>query len=159
MPLEEEEPKTVVWAFLGLSRYYGRFIPNYAEIAAQLSDLTCKPTLNIVIRNDQRGKDFATLKERLCSLPVLRSPDFTKSFIVHTNASERGIGAVLCQREKDREHPVTYISCKLRQKERRYATIEKECLAIVWTVQTFRVYLYCQNFTIQMDHHPLQWLD
>ena len=52
-----------------------------------------------------------------------------------------------------------YISRKLRPRKRRYATLEKECLAIVWAEQTLRVYLHDQNFTIQTDHHPLQWLD
>ena len=94
----------------------------------------------------------------MCSLPILRSPDLSKPFVVQTDASERGIGAVLSQEGPDDEHPVAYISRKLRPRESKYATIEKEFLAIVWTVQTLQVYLRGQYFTIQTDHHPLQWL-
>lgn len=151
--------KTDVRAFLGLSGYYRKFIPNYAEIAAPLSDLTRKAAPQVVSWTDQCSKAFVLLKDRLCSLPVLHSPDLSKPFVVQTDASERGIGAVLSQEGPDGEHPVAYISRKLRPRETRYATIEKECLAIVWAIQTLRVYLYGQDFTIQTDHHPLQWLD
>ena len=150
--------KTDVRAFLELSGYYRKFIPNYAEIAAPLSDLTRKVALQVISWTDQCSKAFVELKDRLCSLPVLRSPDLSKPFVVPTVASERGIGAVLSQEGSDGEHPVACISRKLRPRESKYATIEKECLAIVWAVQTLRVYLFGQCFTIQTDHHPLQWL-
>ena len=78
--------------------------------------------------------------------------------MVLTDACERGIGAVLSQEGPDGEHLVAYISRKLRPRESRYATIEKECLATVWAVQTLRVYLFGQCFTIQTDHNPLQRL-
>ena len=101
-------------------------------------------------------KAFVELKDRLCSLPVLRSPDLSKLFVVQTDASERGIGAVLSQEVFDGEHPVVNVSHRLRPRESKYVTIEKECLAIVWGVQSLRVYLFGQCFTIQTDHHPLQ---
>ena len=150
--------KTDARAFLGLSGYYRKFIPNYAEIAAPLSNLMRKAAPPIISWTDQCSRAFVELKDRLCSLPVLRSPDLSKPFVVQTDASERGVGAVLSQDGPDGEHPVAYIGRKLRPRESRYATIEKECLAIVWAVQTLRVYLFGQCFTIQTDHHPLQWL-
>jgi len=91
---------------------------------------------------------------------VLASPDFTRSFILQTDASERGVGAVLSQCDDDgQEHPVAYSSRKLFPREEHYSTIEKECLAIKLGVQAFRVYLLGRPFLIQTDHRALEWLD
>eukprot|EP00731_Ephydatia_muelleri_P022383 Em0014g974a len=74
---------------------------------------------------------FETLKQCLCSGPVLRSPDFNKTFVLQTDASDRGVGAVLSQLSDDgEEHPIGYYSRKLLPREERYSTVEKECLAI-----------------------------
>lgn len=103
---------------------------------------------------------FKQLKEVLCSPPVLRSPDFTKLFILQTDASDIAVGAVLSQQdEKGADHPVGYFSRKLLPREVRYSTIEKECLAIKLATQSFRVYLLGRDFVIQTDHRSLEWLD
>ena len=76
------------------------------------------------------------------------------------DASDHGIGAVLCQiDEKGEEHPIQYISRKLLPRECNYPTVERECLAIVWAVGTLNPYLYGREFTVQTDHNPLIWLD
>ena len=90
---------------------------------------------------------------------MLRSPDFDKEFILQTDASDRGIGAVLSQIEDGLDHPVGYFSKKLLPREERYSTVEKECLAIRLAVEAFRVYLLGRNFVIQTDHRSLQWLE
>ena len=91
---------------------------------------------------------------------MLKSPDLTKEFILQTDASERGVGAVLSQKDSDGvEHPVGYFSRKLLPREARYATIEKECLAIKLGVQAFRVYLLGRAFVVQTDHRSLEWLN
>ena len=91
---------------------------------------------------------------------MLRSPDFTKPFVLQTDASERGVGAVLSQLDDNGDdHPVAYFSRKLLPREEKYSTVEKECLAIKLVVQSFNVYLLGRPFTIQTDHHSLQWLD
>ena len=72
------------------------------------------------------------------------------------------MGAVLSQRDAEgNDHPVAYFSRKLlpRELEVRYSTIEKECLAIKLTVQSFRVYLLGREFTVQTDHRSLEWMD
>ncbi len=100
-----------------------------------------------------------SLKEALCSSPVLRNPDYCRQFLVQTDASQYGIGAVLSQEGDDgQDHPIIYISSKLLPREQKYSAIEKECLAIVWAVQTLRFYLQGYVFIVQTDHHPLQWL-
>ena len=85
---------------------------------------------------------FQELKRLLCSTPVLASPDFEKPFILQTDASEYGVGAVLSQRDAlGCNHPIAYFSRKLLPQEVRYSTVEKEYLAIKLAMETFRVYL------------------
>ena len=154
------ETKQQVRAFLGLTGYYRRFIPDYAALTVPLTDLTRKGAPNEVSWNKKCEDAFEKLKQLLCSSPILRSPDFSRPFILQTDASDRGVGAVLSQESEDgEEHPVGYFSRKLLPREERYATVEKECLAIKLGVQAFRVYLLGRHFTIQTDHRSLQWLD
>ena len=152
--------KKQVRRFLGLTGYYRKFIPDYAKIAAPLTDLTRKNKPNQVLWTAECDMAFQELKSILCSSPVLASPDFTRSFILQTDASERGVGAVLSQCDGDgQEHPIAYFSRKLLPREEHYSTIEKECLAIKLGVQAFRVYLLGRPFLIQTDHRALEWLD
>ena len=89
-----------------------------------------------------------------------KSPDLASEFILQTDASDRGVGAVLSQKDDNGEdHPVAYFSKKLLARELRYSTVEKECLAIRLAANTFRVYLLGRPFKIQTDHRALQWLD
>ena len=106
------------------------------------------------------NRAFEKLKEFLCSTPVLWSPDFTREFVLQTDASDFGVGAVLSQFDDEgTDHPIAYFSRKLLPREQRYSTVEKECLAIKLGTQAFRVYLLGRQFTIQTDHRALQWLD
>ncbi|XP_062418320.1 uncharacterized protein LOC134129059 [Pungitius pungitius] len=75
-----------------------------------------------------------------------------------TDASDRGLGAVLSQEVGGVDRPVVYISRKLSEREARYSTVEKECLAIRWAVDSLRYYLLGRPFTLCSDHAPLQWL-
>jgi phospholipid-translocating ATPase len=79
-------------------------------------------------------------------------------FILQTDASDRGVAAVLSQIENNEEHPVAYFSKKLLPREQRYSTVEKECLAIKLGMHAFRVYLLGRMFTVQTDHRALEWL-
>ena len=153
--------KTQVREFLGLTGYYRRFIPNYATLATPLTDLTKKSAPTQVQWTDKCGHAFGKLKERLCSDPVLGSPDFTRPFILQTDASERGVGAVLSQRsaEQGEEHLIAFFSRKLLPREEKYSTIEKECLAIKLAMHAFRTYLVGRHFTVETDHRSLVWLD
>ncbi|XP_063060131.1 uncharacterized protein LOC134453222 [Engraulis encrasicolus] len=89
--------KKQVRAFLGLAGYYRRFISNFASIAAPLTELTTKRHSRMVGWNPAAEAAFIGLKEALCSSPVLVAPDFKREFIVQTDASEVGLGAVLAQ--------------------------------------------------------------
>ena len=153
------ETKSGVRSFLGLTGYYRRFIPDYASIAVPLTDLTRKSRPNRVVWTPECALAFEKLKAALCSSPVLKSPEWDKTFILQTDASGRGVGAVLSQLKDGSDQPLAYFSRKLLPREERYSTIEKECLAIRLGVQAFHVYLVGRTFVIQTDHRSLEWLD
>lgn len=150
--------KKKVKSFLGMIGFYRKFIPNFATVALPLTDLTRKRTPNKIKWTDDLDHSFKELKGKLLSEPVLRSPDFSRSFILRTDASAHGLGAVLEQEFEDGKHPICFLSKKFSPAERNYAVVEKECLAIVWTAQSLRVYLEGKPFEIETDHAPLQWL-
>jgi hypothetical protein len=88
-------------------------------------------------------------------------PDFSRPFVVRSDASNTGIGAVLLQPQPERDgqlHPVLYASRKLLDRETRYSTVERECLAVVWAVDKFHRYLLGRHFVIETDHKPLSLL-
>ena len=102
---------------------------------------------------------FNRLKECLCSEPILRCPDFSLLFVLKTDASGRAIGAVLSQLVGNgEEHPVAYYSRKLLPREEKYSTVEKECLAIIQGIQTFRVYLDPGPLSQACGSLPLFWV-
>jgi len=102
---------------------------------------------------------FVELKKRLVCAPVLRFPDFSRTFVLHCDASGVGVGVVLAQRDDDgREYAVAYASRTLKAAERKYSTTEKECLAVVYGVGRFRMYLLGSRFEIITDHRSLRWL-
>ncbi|MGH0163547.1 UNVERIFIED_CONTAM: hypothetical protein FKN15_045983 [Acipenser sinensis] len=150
--------KKQVRAFLGLIGYYRRFIENFASRAAPLTELTRASAPVTVKWSAEAETAFNDLKSAVCSEPVLVSPDFEKPFILQTDASEVGLGAVLSQVIKGEEHPVLFLSRKLLPRERNYATVEKECLSVKWAVEALRYYLWGRKFTLVTDHAPLQWM-
>ncbi|KAL0171312.1 hypothetical protein M9458_031623, partial [Cirrhinus mrigala] len=150
--------KTQVRAFLGLAGYYRCFIPNFSSLAAPLTDLTRKGQPEKVCWTPSTEEAFAQIKTALTSSPVLRAPDFSCPFLLQTDASDTGLGAVLSQIQEGEEHPIIYISRKLSTAERKYAAVEKEALAIKWAVLELRYYLLGRKFTLVTDHAPLQWM-
>ena len=143
--------------FLGLTSYYRRFIQSYADKAEPLNRLLRKG--NVYRWNEECQKAFETLKIALSTAPVLAYPDFSKEFILYTDASNFGIGVVLSQKDElDKERVVAYASRSLSKQERNYTVTEKECLAIIWAISMFRTYLYGRKFTVVTDHAALRWL-
>lgn len=151
--------------FLGLASYYRRFIKDFAKIAKPLTNLTRgekaqiranqSRKIKIELKNEEL-KAFKNLKELLISSEILIFPDFEKTFILTTDASNTAIGAVLSQGEIGKDRPITYISRSLNKTEENYATNEKELLAIVWALDNLRNYLYgAKKIKILTDHQPL----
>ncbi|CAM5157677.1 unnamed protein product [Eretmochelys imbricata] len=110
----------------------------------------------IVKWSDAAEGAFTDLRTALCCHPVLIAPDFKKEFVLQTDASEVGLGAVLSQIVWEEEHPILYLSRKLLPREQKYTVVEKECRAIKWAMETLRYYLLGQRFTLVTDHAPLQ---
>jgi hypothetical protein len=151
--------KKQVRSFLGLTGYYRRFVPNYAQIALPLTDLTRKGQPNKLNWEEPHENAFVTLKSMLVNPPILQLPDLGKTFVVRTDASDVGLGAILMQEHQGILHPIAFASKKLSSQESHYSTIERECLAIVWAIQKFDVYLYNRPFVIQTDHQPLAYVN
>ena len=152
------ETKKALRSFLGLCGYYRKFIPHYSTIAACLTDLTKKAQPNKLIWTEQHETAFRCLKSRISSKPILLLPDVQEEFILRTDASNTGLGAVLFQEVDGVKRPVAYASRKLLPRETKYAAVEKECLAIVWGIEKFAVYLYGRPFILETDHKPLGYL-
>jgi hypothetical protein len=151
---EWPRPRNVkeVQQFMGFVGYYRRFIENSAVIAKPLYNLCKKDAEFKWTENCQTA--FELMKEVLCSAKVMRYPDFKLPFILTTDASGIGIGAILEQEENGVRKPVAYGSRTLREEETRYTTTELELGAIKWTVKHFKYYLY-KPFTVYTDHKAL----
>lgn len=151
---------TQVQSFLGLASYYRRFVPSFSRMAKPLHTL-CKKN-HPFEWTDACQEAFQKLKDELISDRVLAHADFTRQMRVTCDACGYGIGATLGQIDPitGGERPILFISRLLRRSELNYSTIEKELLAIVWAVETFRHYLYANTipFLVITDHRPLVYL-
>jgi hypothetical protein len=92
------------------------------------------------------------------SEPILQYLDFLQEFILTTDASSEGAGAVLSQGQIGRDLPIAYVSHTFNKAEKNYSTVEKELAAIVWGIKHFRTYQYGRRFKIVSDHKPLTWI-
>ena len=146
-------PKNVkqLRGFLGLTGYYRRFIANYAGIAAPLTDLLRHDSF---VWSDSVAFAFRALKDAMMASPVLRLPDFSKEFIIETDASNVGIGAILMQEG----HPIAFFSKKLGPKLQAASVYIKELYAITEVVLKWRQYLLSHFFLIRTDHKSIREL-
>lgn len=145
--------------FVAMASWYRNFIPNFSEIVAPLTQLTHKNEMSRkFLWTDNHQLSFDALKNKMISTPVLSCPDFSIPFLLQTDASDIGLGAVLFQRENDQEKIISFSSRKLTDREQKYSTTEKECLAIVWAIQKHQQYLEGYEFTVITDHIALKWL-
>ena len=156
-------PKNVkeLQSFLGTVGYYRQHIKDYANYATPLYEL-CKKN-SLWKWNEHRDNCFQYLKNSLKNDTLLAYPTTTGRFILATDASDYGAGAVLCQEQADmdgklRERPIAYYSKGFNTAERNYCTTKRELLAIVYAVKKFRPYIFGRPFIIRTDHCSLQHL-
>jgi transposase InsO family protein len=140
-------------SFLGLAGYYRKFVCHFGVIAKPLTQLLKKNT--IYTWSPDADAAFNLLKQSLVSAPVLAIPDFSLPFVVDTDASDRGIGAVLQQHG----HPLAYLSKPLGTRTSGLSTYEKEYLAILMAVDHWRAYLQHDEFIIRTDQRSLVHLE
>lgn len=162
-------------SFLGLAGYYRRFVKDFSKIAAPLynligsdkpkhkqkkttpskEEIKCRPYKWEV----EHQEAFDKLKELLTSPPILAYPDYTKPFVVYTDASSHGLGAVLSQEQDGKERVIAYASRTLRPTEKNdcnYSSFKIELLALIWAVtEKFKNYLSGAEFVVYTDHNPL----
>ncbi len=166
-------------SFLGFCGYYRRFIANYTAIVRPLTELTKgyqptqhgkKPVKNkgIYFKESEAFGDrwttecieaFQKIIQCLTNAPVLAFADPTKPYILHVDASQNGLGAVLNQENPEGLRPVAFASRKLKASEQRYPVHQLEFLALKWAVvDKFHDYLYGARFTVKTDNNPLTYI-
>ncbi|GJT36883.1 putative reverse transcriptase domain-containing protein [Tanacetum coccineum] len=141
---------TEIRQFLGLAGYYRRFIEGFSKIAKPMTKLTQKKVK--FEWGDKQEAAFQLLKQKLCSAPILALPEGSEDFIVYCDASKKGLGAVLMQREK----VISYASRQLKIHEKNYTTHDLELGAVVFALKIWRHYLYGTKCTVFTDHKSLQ---
>lgn len=143
--------KTGVRRLLGLFGFYRSFIKDFSKIAAPLITLTNKETP--FHWNEECNRATGVLKARVTSAPILCFPDFTKQFILTTDASSIAVGGVLSQiRDDGKDHPIAFFSKALSKAEKKWDSCEQELYAIVCGVRHFRHYLLNTYFKIRTDN-------
>ena len=154
-----EAPKDIsgLRAVLGLLSYYRKFVPHFSSKAAPLNKLLKKEST--WQWGGEETKALEELKGALCSEPILKRPDFKLPFILCTDLSQQGLGAVLSQKpEGGQEHVVAYASRSCNPAEKNYSSYDGESLVVVWAVRHFRQYLMGSPFTLYTDHRALKWM-
>lgn len=150
----EPETKSEVRQFVGMTGFYRHFIDHFAERAAPLTDV-----MGAVAEwkwGEEQKESFEDLKDAVLESPVLRAPDLSEEFVLHTDASGIGIGAALMQRDPDgRLYVCRFYSRKLEGAQRRYSATEREYLAVVLALKQWRKYLSVKPSEVHTDHKPL----
>ena len=160
---------TKVKSFVGLVGHYRCFIKGFAKIAAPLYDLTSGDNKDkkskYVDLSPEAREAFDRLKAACLQAPILAFPDFNKPFLLETDASGRGLGAVLSQKQADgRYHPIAYASRVMNETQQRYYSNKQEFLALKWAVtEQFHEYLspYGKNwneFVVRTDNNLLTYI-
>lgn len=147
-PLDVKQLRSV----LGMFGYYRKFIAGYGSISLPLAELLRKHVPFIWTKETELA--FQCLKKALILAPVLALPDFSCTFVIETDASDGGIGAVLMQRD----HPLAFVSRALGPRNWALSTYEKEYMAILLAVEQWRPYLQFKEFVIKTDHASLTHL-
>ena len=159
-------PATVtdVRSFLGFTNYYRKFILRYAQISKPLHELTAGENAGKKNRpvnwTKEHQEAFDKLKCLSLEAPILAYANYRKPFRVYTDASERGLGAVLSQeQENGKEAAIAYASRTLSKSEKRYDPHKLEFLALKWAItDRFHEYLYGGRFEVYTDNNPLTYI-
>ncbi|GKE58639.1 putative reverse transcriptase domain-containing protein [Tanacetum coccineum] len=141
---------TEIRQFLGLAGYYQRFIKGFSKITKPLTELTQKNKK--FDWEEEQELAFQLLKQKIWDAPILALPEGSDDFMAYCDASHKGLGAILMQREK----VIAYESIQLKKREKNYTTHDLELGAIVFALKIWRHYLYDTKCIVFTDHKSLQ---
>ena len=155
---------TEIRAFLGLVGHYRHFIKGFARIAQPLNEHLAgegaSQKSEQVSLSEEALKAFEELKQACMQSPVLAFADYTKDFLLETDDSKEGLGAVLSQKQENGWfHPVAYGSWVLTTHEKNYHSTKLEFLALRWAItEHFKEYLLYQPFLVRTDNNLLTYI-
>ena len=146
--------KRQVQAFLGTTNYFRSFVKNYSDLAEPLYSLLRKDKKFQWTSTESKSVDL--LKDKLSTSPILKLPDFNKTFHLYTDASLVGVSACLMQTdENDVLHPISYVAKSLTEPQRNYSATKREMLALIFGLEKFRHLILAYPITVYTDHKPL----
>lgn len=154
-------------SFVAFAGYYRRFVKDFSKVTKPLTDLMPptsakknKKTTSVPWSwKEEQELAFNKVKKLLTEPPILAYPDFDKSFELHTDASAKGLGAVLYQTHEDKKQVIAYASRCLSKSERNYSAFKLEFLALKWAVtEKFSDYLKLNHFLVLTDNNPLTYI-
>lgn len=151
---------TEIKRFIGMTSWYRRFIPHFSTLVSPLNELLKGKVKKkqSVSWSEAAENAFIKLKQALVTTPVLMSPDFSKPFVIQCDASDVGLGGLLLQNIDGKESVIAYASRSLSRTERNQSVTQRELMALIFSIETFRYFIEGQHFTVITDHAALQWL-
>ena len=160
--METPKPTTVTLLrkAMGAFSYVQRWIPGMATIAKPLYAMMKGPRNAPLRWSEEASGAFEKLRSQVASAPILQLPDMKKPFVLVTDASDVGTGAMLAQHHDGKQlAPVAFFHHTLSQAERNYPVTDRELLAVILAIKKFRIYLSSQPFDLITDHAALKWLN
>lgn len=147
--------------FIGLCSWYRRFIKDFSTLVSPINDLLKgRRKSQPITWTDTAESSFVRIKELLVSAPILTQPDFSKPFIIQSDASNTGLGGCLTQEIDGEERVIAYASRSLSRAERNYSVVERECLGVIFCIEKFRMYIEgAPKFKVITDCYSLLWLN
>ena len=159
--MKSPETKRDVRQVLGFFSYFRECIPRFAELAKPITDLTSKRVSNKIPWGEKLEQAFKALKLALCDATErsLQIVDCSKPHILHVDASESAVSGILLQSDDNgNERPVAFISAKLTDTQRAWATIEREAYASIWALGRFRNWIFAGPVVLFSDHNPFTYI-
>ena len=142
--------------FQGMASWYRKFLPDFATIADPVTHLTKRGVA--FVWSEEAQSAFEQIKAFIASAPILHGPSFDHPFVIQTDASDSGLGAVLTQTIDGVARVLCFASCTITLAERNNSVTERECLAVLWAIRKFRPYVEGYHFTVITDQRNLKWL-
>jgi len=138
-----------IMIFFGLVDFYRKFVPNFAKMAKPLNELTRK--IKSFVWTQETEDAFQSLRDSLSNMAEVYLPDLNHPFLIQSDASDIGLGAVLLQEKDGIRYPVWFASRSLKPAETRYSVSEKECLAVLWSNEKCCGFVEYNHFVVETD--------